>query len=125
MKNHKPTTVISISVTGTREQGFTARFFANGFLVHQVQAGRIVDALSWLGVLEAEVNEEETREEMNTIQTQLETVSASTYQALARMVQAYGKRTVEKALETLPPDTGEQFEVRGGITIGDRDTRMS
>ena len=124
MKTHEPSTVISITITGSGEQGFTGRLFANGLLIHQVVAGRIIDALSWLGVFETEANEEKTRSEMDATKTELETVSQSAYQALARMVQAYGRRTVEAALETLPPDVGEQFEVQG-LTVGDWNTRNS
>jgi len=124
MKTHEPSTVISITITGSGEQGFTGRLFANGLLIHQVVAGRIIDALSWLGVFETEANEEKTRSEMDATKTELETVSQSAYQALARMVQAYGRRTVAAALETLPLDAGEQFEVQG-LTVGDWNTRMS
>jgi len=59
----------------------------------------------------------------------LETVTVnvsgkSFYECLSKVAALHGKATIMAALETLPPDVGEQFEVQG-LTVGDWNTRMS
>ena len=92
---------------------------AIGYLIHGSNIADIVDyALSFTIAKQSapKVNPD--------WKVELETVSQSAYQALAKMVQVYGRPTVEAALETLPPDVGEQFEVQG-LTVGDWNTRNS